>query len=104
VLARLHKTKMPFRQENVFVARQCADDANAKLGDCIGHQRPMPLAAHAVENDARDAHGGIVRGESPHHSRGRLGLSGNIEDQHDGEPKARGEVGGGIAQLSRLKA
>jgi hypothetical protein len=55
----------------------------------------MPLAADAVENDARDTHGGIVRGESPHHGRGRLRLSGDIEDQHDGQPKARGEVGRG---------
>ncbi len=36
VLARLYESQMPFRQSDAFLARQCADDANAELRDRIG--------------------------------------------------------------------
>ena len=57
MLARLDQAEVPLGQNDMVLARQRAEDANAQLGDRIGHQGAMTVAAHAVEHDARDADG-----------------------------------------------
>ena len=61
----------------------------------------MSLAADTVENDAGNSHRRIVRGKTPQHGRGRLGLSGDIEHQHHRQSKARRQIGGGAAAPGR---
>src|SRR5262249_57721550 len=56
MLARLDKAKVALGQMDVFLPRQCAEDANAELRDRIAHQGAMAVAAHAIEHDADDAH------------------------------------------------
>src|SRR6266446_9875839 len=55
MLARLDKAEVPRGQNDMVLARQRAEDANAELCDRIGHQGAMAVAADAVEHDARDA-------------------------------------------------
>src|SRR6516165_7362732 len=101
MLARLDEAEVPLRQHDMFLARQRAEDTNAELCDCIGHQRAMAITPHAVEHDARDADVGIVRQESPHHCRRGLRLSLHVEDQHDRQREPRCEVGGGAGAAAR---
>ena len=49
--------------------------------------------ADAIEDDAGDAHRGIVRGEAPHDGRRRLRLPRYVEHQHDRKPEMRGKIG-----------
>src|SRR5215470_3638254 len=43
MLARLDKAEVPLGQNDMVLARQRAEDANAQLGYCIGHQGAMAV-------------------------------------------------------------
>ena len=97
VLAGLHEAEMAFRQSERRLARHRAEHRNAERGDRVGDQRAVLFAGRAIENDAGDAHRGIVRGKTPHHGRRRLRLPRYIEHQHDRKAEMRGEIGGRAA-------
>ena len=70
----------------------------------FGDHRAMPFAADAVENDAGDAHGRIVRGKAAHQRCRRLRLSRDVDHQHDRQAEMRGKIGGGAAPAARARA
>ncbi len=93
VLTRLHQPEMAVRQRDGLVARQRSDNGYAQGGDGLGHQRAMPFAADAIQDDPGNSHGGIVRRKASHHGRRRLRLSGDVEDEQHRHLKPRGNVG-----------
>src|SRR5262252_11250187 len=44
MLARLDQAQVPLGQNDMVLARQRAEDADAQLRDCIGHQGAMAIA------------------------------------------------------------
>ena len=63
----------------------------------------MPFAADAVENDAGDPYRRIVRGKAAHQRCRRLGLTRDIDHQHDWQAEMRGKIGGGAAPAARAR-
>ena len=104
MLAGLHEAEMALRQSERGLARHRAEDRNAEPGDGVGDQRAVPFAGDAIEDDAGNAHGGIVRRKAPHHGRRRLRLPRDVEHQHDRQAEMRGEIGGRAAPAVRAGA
>ncbi len=92
MLAGLHQAEMPLRQCKRRLPRQSAENRDAKRGDCVGNKRAVPRTADAIENDAGDADGRVVRGKAAHQCRGGLGLPRDVDHQHDRQSKVRGKV------------
>ena len=97
MLTGLHQAEMTLRQSERRLARDGAEHGNAERVDGVGDQRAVPLAGDAIENDAGDAHGGIVRRKSAHQGGSRLRLPRHVEHQHHWQIKMRGKIGGGAA-------
>ncbi len=93
VLAGLHEAKMPLRQHQSFVARDCAQHRDAKRRQCVRDQRPVPVAAELVQHHATDPHGRVVGGEARGDGGGRLRLARHIEDQKNRKAETRRQIG-----------
>ncbi len=97
MFAGLNETEMTLRQRQRRLARHGAKHRDADRGDSVGDQRPVAFAGDPIEDDAGDAHGRIVDGETAHHGRRRLRLSRHIEHQHHRQAEMRCEIGGRAA-------
>ena len=101
VLARLDQAEMPRGQGEGLAAAERAEDRDAGRNDSVGDVGAVPVGGDAVEDDAGDADGGVVRGKAARHGGGRLGLAGRVEDEENRQAIAGGEVGGGAAPAGR---
>ena len=100
-LARLDEPQMALRQSQLVAARQRSDDGDCERLDRLDHEPAMPLAADAVEDDARD-HQALVIGRAAHDDgRGRLRLARDVDDKEHGHAESGGDVGRGAAASRR---
>ena len=103
VLAGLHQAEMALRQSERRLARHRAEHRHAERNDRIRDQRAMLLAGGAIEDDAGDANGGIVRGKTAYDGRRRLRLPRYVEHKHDREREMCGKVRGRAALPRRRR-
>ena len=85
---------MPLRQGETILAQDRAEDPHLDPVERGRHQREMPVACHAIENHACDIDAVAISSATQRHSRGRLGLSGDVEHQHHRPAKKGGQIRG----------
>ena len=104
MFAGLDETEMALRQRQRVSRGSAPSTGISSARDCLGNERAMAFAADAIEDDAGDAHGRIVRAKTAHDRGCRLRLPRHVEHQHDRQAKMRGEIGGGAAAAGRSGA
>ena len=94
-LARLHEAQMAFGQGNLVIARQGAEDGHAHRLDRLDDEPPMPLAADAIDDHARNFEPRVVRDATLDDRRGGLRLTADVDHQQDRYAKRRRHVSRG---------
>ena len=99
VLARLHQAEMTVRQLQAFAAGDAAEDRNADGLHGPAQQLPVPCAAGAVEDDARDLQSGVEARESVNERGDRCRHARGVDHQHHRPAGAPRQVGGRTAAV-----
>ncbi len=95
MLARLHEAEMTLRQRQALVAPHAAENRNLQRRERRRDEALMPVAGHAVQHHAADAHARVMGGEAVHQCGGGLGLSRHVDHEQHRHGEARRKIGRG---------